>query len=169
MVEQTEKFDNLFFQHSRNDLENVVHKIPVNKTHSVPSNPLIAEFCPKMYSYELESNFNNHIKFGPIERPKSGPKISNCGKLNNPEHISNSYPKLDDQMNQNSFTFNEFKLFGSETKSDLDSVLESLVSSGNVQLNQNQAWNSVLLNEYNNIPTTSIQDPVDLIKNIWSD
>lgn len=169
MVEQTEKFDHLFFQHSRNDSENLMHKIPINKTHSVPSDHSIPKFYQKKRSFELESNFSNQIKFGPIERPNSGPKVSNCKNLNSTEKHSNNYPILGDQNNQTCSTFNEFKLFGSETKSDLDSVLESLVSSGNIQLNQNQAWNSVLLNEYNNIPTTSNQDPVDLIKNIWSD
>lgn len=161
MVEQTKHFDSLFFRHKPDD-STIVAKNPLNKTQSVPSDSK---------KFELETNFHRNIKFGPIERPKSGLKESSRNESNRIYHNSNSYFPLVNQNeeNQRPFTFNEFKLFGSETKSDLDSALENLVPLNNSQSNQSQAWNSVLLNEFNYIPLTSSQDPVDSIKNIWSD
>ncbi|RNA11135.1 transmembrane protein -like [Brachionus plicatilis] len=171
MVEQTEQFDSLFFRHSRDDKANETPrmKIPLNKTLSVPSNPSMTDFDSKIYSFELEDNFNRHIKFGPIERPKNGLNESQYRKQNSINQNTNNFTQLRSQAHQGPLTFNEFKLFGSETKSDLDNALECLVPSGNSQSNKNQAWNSVLLNEFNIFPTTSEQDPVDFIKNIWSD
>lgn len=137
---------------------------------------------------------------GPIERPQS---VSNIPLNKSQQSILNNYQNdLINQLtmssllsNQNAFqqnvnNYSEFKLFGEEVKnSNLESLnltppaqpVWPLTSNSHSILNKrpsNQAWNSVLLNDFDSYaPESPLLDLIDssvvdssgnTIKSIWS-
>ncbi|CAF0705610.1 unnamed protein product [Brachionus calyciflorus] len=182
MVKETEKFSSLFHNMDQkfeftNPEKSFKAKKPLGKAYSTPFNDSKSQniYLNKNFKLNFDDSIDAHKKFGPI----------GSNRLLNSNNYSNStgYLMSNSDLFSDVSNFNEFRLFGDENKSDLNMALDSLIpsseiwsmtsSNNHLLTNPNQAWNSVLLNDFDSLtsPQNKVNDPVnsdESIKNIWS-